>query len=235
MDPSWWDLHGAQCRGLPRRAPRPLEGTPASPLPALAQQELLSKGHGGVPRLRTMCPCRLAPQLVPLCPLSCLCCPTSQLGATSMSPSLLCIHPLLPSPPPAYPPGTRGSLALHSPAWCSHPGCWVLWVPCMGTQALPPPGGLPTPSFPPHWHQAQELTPCSASPQVRAGGGPAGSPHLLWGPSLAGRRLEGEQERDPGHGGDTAPGQAGGCPVRLLGVGGEGEVLVGPLRTSLPP
>ncbi|KAM6045173.1 uncharacterized protein VSU04_013371 [Chlamydotis macqueenii] len=52
---------------------------------------------------------------------------------------------------------------------------------------------------------------------VRAGGDPVRSPHLPWGPSLAGRLREGEllgrgAEWDPRHGGDAAPGQAGGHP-----------------------
>lgn len=73
-------------------------------------------------------------------------------------------------------------------------------------------------------------------PQVGAGGDPARSPHLPWGPLLAGGHWEAEQpgqgvEQDPGHGGDAAPGQAGGRPVRLLGAGGGG----GTPRTPLPP
>lgn len=68
-----------------------------SPLPAVGQQELLSKGHSGVASLGTMCPYALALQLVLLSPLHLPCCPTFQLGVTFMSPSLLSIF-LPPAP-----------------------------------------------------------------------------------------------------------------------------------------
>lgn len=133
----------AQCQGLPERATPP--GHPSTALPALAQQEPLPRGHSGVLRSGTMCPCPLALQPVSQCPRSLPAGGHLRVPIPALHPSLALI-----------PPGT----GVPACAATQGAGCWVLPVPHMGTWPLTPPGLLPVLSFTP----ASPLTSCSSSP-----------------------------------------------------------------------
>lgn len=199
-------IHAAEIRSVPGaslESPPRTQGTLASP--CLAQQEPLPEGHGGVPRLGMRCPCPLA----------------EPLWLSHFHVPIPALHPSIPHCHPTRDEGSLSSTARRGVA-AQGGGCWVLWVPSLGTQPLPPLGLLPAPSFTLSLVPAPSLTPGSPSPQVGDRGHRAGSPCLPWGPSLEGERPGWGAEQVPGHRADTAPGQAGGCPVRLLGLGGAG-------------